>query len=151
MDTSGGPAQRLCSACDKTVHDLSAMRAEDARALLASGPACVRYLYDASGKVLRAPLPAEARIVPASALLTRAAKSKWLAAAMMAASAIVFEACGGNNGMGGASGALDEPKRPGADPRPGDAVPDAGAGDAASDATDVDANDVDASDPDAGP
>lgn len=151
MDTSGGPDRRLCSACDKTVHDLSAMSAQDARALLASGPACVRYLYDASGNLLRGPLPPTTRIVPASALLSRAAKSKWLAAAMMAATAIVFEACGGNNGMGGASGALDEPKRPGADPRPGDPEPDAGAGDAAPDAADVDASDVDASDPDAGP
>lgn len=150
MDASRGPGERLCSACDKTVHDLSAMSADDARALLSGGPACVRYLYDANGNVLRGPVAQDARIVPASALLSRAAKSKWLAAAMMAASAIVFEACGGNNGMGGASGALDEPKRTGADPRPGDAEHDAGAGDAAADVTDVDANDVDASDPDAG-
>jgi hypothetical protein len=139
---------RLCADCNKVVHDVSAMEAEEVRGLLSAGPVCVRYLYDVHGKVLLGGAPAGARIVPASALLSRISRSKWLAAAAVAASAIVFEACGGNNGLGGASGALDEPDS-GRRANPEPASPDAGS-DAKSDAGDQDAGDQDASDQDAG-
>jgi hypothetical protein len=42
--------------------------------------------------------PADATIVPAKALLSKAQKTRWLAAAALAAVPIVFEACGGNGG-----------------------------------------------------
>jgi hypothetical protein len=53
---------RFCDACKKHVHDLSAMSAPEARALLASPPTeglCVRYLYDAHGDIVfrSAPVP----------------------------------------------------------------------------------------------
>jgi hypothetical protein len=143
--TPKGARARLCAACDKVVHDLSAMDEDSVNGLLAAGPACVRYLYDAHGRVLF-DVPANARIVPASALLSKAARSKWLALAAVAASAIVFEACGGNNGLNdhqqndpssdaGARRQDDavpsSPARVPADPMPSDdAGPDAEDGDA---------------------
>ena len=69
--------KRFCDACQKHVHDLSAMTPEGARALLASPPTeglCVRYLHDAHGDIVfrRAPLPA-GMLVRAKRLATAAA------------------------------------------------------------------------------
>lgn len=138
---------RLCAECNKVVHDVSAMKASEVRGLLADGPVCVRYLYDVHGRVLLGGAPAGARIVPASALLSRVARSKWLAAAAVAASAIVFEACGGNNGQdGGWSDAGAPPITPAPNP-----AQRTGADPTASDGGDAgDAADADAGDPDSG-
>jgi len=89
---------RLCAACNKVVHDLSAMSEAEVRKVIGGGPVCVRYLYDVHGRVILGGAPEGAKIVPAGALLSKAARSKWLRAAALAASAIVFEACGGNDG-----------------------------------------------------
>jgi len=60
---------RFCGACQKTVHDLSAMSEDDAKALLRDGEdICVSYLSDRSGEVRFRPQP----IVPVSRLLRRA-------------------------------------------------------------------------------
>jgi hypothetical protein len=143
---------RLCADCNKVVHDVSAMKAYEVRGLLADGPVCVRYLYDVHGRVLLGGAPAGARIVPASALLSRVARSKWLAAAAVAASAIVFEACGGNDGRGGTSGVLDQPDAAPTNPRateqPAEHVPSQPT---VGDGGEPDAGDPDASAPDAAP
>jgi hypothetical protein len=133
------------------------MQAHEVRGLLAEGPVCVRYLYDVHGRVLLGGAPAGARIVPASALLSRVARSKWLAAAAVAASAIVFEACGGNDGRGGSSGTIDQPDAGPSSPSSPDepnprvvarpTVDDGGQADAGSDAGDPDASDPDAGEP----
>ena len=65
--------------------------------LLADGPVCVRYFYDAHGRRLLE-APAGARVVPAKHLLSKVAQSRWAKAAALAGAAIVFEACGGNDG-----------------------------------------------------
>ena len=90
-------ARRMCASCNKVVHDLSAMSEADARTTVADGPVCVRYLYDVHGNVLFS-APPGARVVPAGALLSKAAKSRLRRAAALAASAIVFEGGGGNDG-----------------------------------------------------
>lgn len=146
---------RLCADCNKVVHDVSAMKAREVRDLLAEGPVCVRYLYDVHGRVLLGGAPEGARIVPASALLSRVARSKWLAAAAVAASAIVFEACGGADGRNGSSGALEPPDASSSQTLgdPSEPAPRTGAqpttGDGGTDAAD-DASDPDGGDPDAG-
>lgn len=89
--------ERLCVACDRVVHDLTGRSDEEVRSLLADGPACIRYLYDASGRRLDA-LPPGATLVPARALLSRSARRRWLQTAALATSVIVLEACGGNDG-----------------------------------------------------
>ncbi len=89
---------RLCAQCTKVVHDLSGRDADDVQSLLRAGPVCVRYLFDVHGRVLLDGTPKGARIISASALLSKHARTKWLAAAAIAAVPIVFEACGGNGG-----------------------------------------------------
>lgn len=89
--------ERLCTACDRKVHDLSGRTDEEVRALLAAGPACIRYLYDANGQRIDE-LPPGAALVPARSLLSHRSTQRWLRAAALASSAIVFEACGGNDG-----------------------------------------------------
>ncbi len=100
---------RLCKDCNKVVRDVGKMSEGEVRAALASGPVCVRYLYDAHGNVIFGDAPLGATVVPASALLSKVMKSKWLAAAALAAVPLVFEACGGNDGNygGGAYGAYN--------------------------------------------
>ena len=89
---------RLCKDCDKVVRDVGKMSEGEVRAALSNGPVCVRYLYDAHGNVIFGDAPLGATVVPASALLSKVMKSKWLAAAALAAVPLVFEACGGNDG-----------------------------------------------------
>ena len=50
----GDNRRRLCSQCDKHVHDLSAMREAEAEQVVqqAADRICVRYRTDASGKIL---------------------------------------------------------------------------------------------------
>jgi hypothetical protein len=102
---------RLCSACDTIVHDLSSMSEADARAVLASRTTdrlCVRYLYDARGRVVFAGEPlAGATIVPADSL-TRKAAARLARTAMLAAPLVLFQACGGNSaGFSGTPDPLD--------------------------------------------
>ena len=60
---------RFCGACQKKVHDLSAMSESDAETLLSSGQdICVSYLSDAAGEVRFRPQ----QVVPTSRLLRRA-------------------------------------------------------------------------------
>lgn len=141
---------RLCASCNKVVHDLSAMDERDVRRTVSAGPVCVRYLYDAHGRVLFG-APEGATVVPASALLSKAARNKWLRAAALAATAIVFEACGGNDGGYGRTapaaedgGARDPDLEPGPDADADAAAPrvpaDAAVVDAADAGADGDAN-----------
>ncbi len=65
------PAERgrFCAACQQTVHDLSAMSEEDARALLRTeDDICVSYVSDARGDVQFEPPP----VVPLARLVRRA-------------------------------------------------------------------------------
>jgi hypothetical protein len=92
------------------------MKEDEVRALVAGGPVCVRYLYDVHGKMILGAAPAGARIVPAGSLLSKAARSKWLAAAALAATPLLFEACGGN--AGGVGGEYVEPDARAPEPTP---------------------------------
>lgn len=89
---------RLCAECNKVVLDLSTRTESEVRALVGGGPVCVRYLYDVHGNVLLDGAPPRARVIPAGELLSKTKRSRWLAAAALAAVPIVFEACGGNGG-----------------------------------------------------
>jgi hypothetical protein len=69
--------KKFCAECKKHVHDLSRMTEEEARALLAT-PAleglCIRYVYDAEGKVaFEAPLPASSLLRKAKRFVAGAA------------------------------------------------------------------------------
>lgn len=91
---------RLCDTCAVVVRDLSSMREADARTLLATagnGQLCVRYLYDANGEIAFADGRdvSQAAIVPAFRLSRRARAQ---AAALLSASLVLFEACGGGPG-----------------------------------------------------
>lgn len=75
---TGDEARRHCGACDRPVHNLSAMRLDDAAALLrarADDPPCVRYTAAADGTlrfrdlVPRASLTRKLRTAAAAALL----------------------------------------------------------------------------------
>lgn len=117
---------RLCAQCDKTVHDLSKHTEHEIRSLVSAGPACVRYLYDRYGNVLVGGAPAGARVISAKELLSKAQKTRWLAAAALAAVPIVFEACGG--GGGGFGGPWPEDAGDAARPDTSSPIsPDAGA------------------------
>jgi hypothetical protein len=87
--------KRFCDACQKHVHDLSAMTPTAAKALLSSPPTeglCVRYLYDAHGEILfrDAPLP--------TGMLVRAKRFATAAAAV--ALPMALAACSGSMGDG---------------------------------------------------
>lgn len=78
---AGDGARRHCSACDKHVHDLSAMRHDEATALLASrrdAPLCIRYTAEADGTLRFRDL------VPALSLTRRLVRAAF-AATMLAA------------------------------------------------------------------
>lgn len=70
------------------------MSEEDARAAMASGAQCVRYLYDHAGAVVHGGPPRDAFVVPAAALLSKRARRRWLAIASVAALPVLLEACG---------------------------------------------------------
>lgn len=127
---------RLCAACDKVVHDVSAMSERAAKESIGDGPACVRYLYDAHGNVFFG-RPAEGTvIVPASSLLSKVAQRKWMAAAALAAVPMLLEACGGADGSARSyyvNPVQEDGGRENADPNVKD---DAGSTDAGVDATD---------------
>ena len=77
----GGDRQRHCAACARDVHDLSAMRAVEAKALVAlfqSSGLCVRYTSDAQGEIQHVK---EARPAP---LLQRLATRGQIGAGVMA-------------------------------------------------------------------
>ena len=90
MDARG--SARLCGQCDKLVHDLSGMGERAARELLGStsGSLCVRYLYDATGRIWFE--DKQELVLPAA--LHRKRRSL-AAAAVMAAAPMLFQACGG--------------------------------------------------------
>jgi hypothetical protein len=118
------------------------MTEREVREVVGQGPVCVRYLYDVHGQVILGGAPAGARVVPASALLSKAARSRFLAAATLAATAIVFEACGGgsgdfSNGSYGDAGTSTTPSQPGAS-TPGRSAAMPTVGDASDDASDAD-------------
>src|SRR4051812_42483066 len=108
--------KRLCADCNEHVHDVGKMNEREVRALVAAGPACVRYLYDAHGKVIFGDAPPNARVVPASSLLSKAARSKWLAAPPPPPTPLLFPACGG--GPGGFRQPYDGPHAQTAAPPP---------------------------------
>ncbi len=78
---------RFCADCKKVVHELAKMTEAEARTLLAGadGAVCVRYVYDARGKVFFADSPRD--LVP-STLLVRAKR-----AALMVAAPLAIAAC----------------------------------------------------------
>lgn len=52
----GGEKHRHCTRCDRTVHDLTALRESEARQLLTAGPPpCVRYRTRSDGTIIFAP------------------------------------------------------------------------------------------------
>jgi hypothetical protein len=89
---------RFCGACDKLVHDLSAMSEREARSLLRARSTeglCVRYLHDANGDIWfggRSPGGA-AGLVPAARLARHGAAMA--AAAALVLTPVLTEACGG--------------------------------------------------------
>jgi hypothetical protein len=89
---------RLCTECDKVVHDLSSMSEADAGALMGCRDApslCVRYLYDESGRIVFGQAAvAQAHIVP-SYRLTARMRERAVQAALLVAPLVLFEACGG--------------------------------------------------------
>ena len=118
------------------------MNAAEARAVLAqreTARLCVRYLYDAGGRVVFAGrelagarrLPAGTRIIPDYAL-TRKAKVRLARAAMLAAPLVLFQACGGASA--GFSGGY--PSDGGEEESAGHRPADAGVSDAGGDARD---------------
>lgn len=129
------------------------MNETEVRKAIGAAPVCVRYLHDVHGRVLLGAPPVEAKIVPASALLSKAARSRWLAAATLATTAILFEACGGNDGGRGnlpSDAHAPDAASPEVPPRRYPAMPEVV--DASSDAADLpDATDDASDDPDAGP
>ena len=81
--TAEGPTSRHCEACDKSVHDLSALTQPEAAALLAErDDLCVRFLYAPDGRVVH-------RAGPKRHL------GVWMSIAAVAAAPLLLEACGG--------------------------------------------------------
>ena len=88
---------RLCSTCDKLVHDLSAMTEREARTLLrtqATRGLCIRYLHDATGEIWFGNGSSDG-LVPASRLARRGAVMATAAALVL--TPVLTEACGGAN------------------------------------------------------
>jgi hypothetical protein len=87
---------RLCDTCDKLVHNLSAMTEREARELLRRPPnqgLCIRYLYDAEGKVWFGSDASEA-LIPESRIV-RGGLAIAASAAALALTPLLMEACGG--------------------------------------------------------
>ncbi len=51
-EMTGDEQTRHCSHCNKNVHNLTAMSAEDAEKVLESGKACVRFARDDKGRII---------------------------------------------------------------------------------------------------
>jgi hypothetical protein len=86
--------KRFCDSCKKHVHDLSAMTAGDARALLASPPTeglCVRYLYDAHGDIAFRGAPLPPSMLSRAKRVARVAAGVALPVALAACSSAVNE------------------------------------------------------------
>lgn len=65
-DMTGDEQTRHCEHCDKNVHNLSAMSAEEAEKVLQGGKACVRFSRDSKGRIItRTRLIAQAAAVTA--------------------------------------------------------------------------------------
>lgn len=90
----GSGTARVCADCATVVHDLSAIPDDDARRALAASAQCVRYLYDARGNVVGNARASRATVVPASALLSKRARRRWVAVASLSAAPLLLEACG---------------------------------------------------------
>lgn len=86
---------RLCAHCDKLVHDISAMSEPEARGVLAKGPACVRFLYDADGNVLFGKDAERPVLIRQSQLLRKVSQSRFAKMAALAGALVALEACGG--------------------------------------------------------
>jgi hypothetical protein len=94
---------RLCEACDRVVHNLSALAERDARALLRRREherLCIRYLHDAQGNVWFGD-EARERLLPADRLL-RSGLARAARATAVAMAPLLIEACGGANPYDGA-------------------------------------------------
>jgi hypothetical protein len=86
----GTNTRRFCDSCKKHVHDLSAMTEAEAAELMATRATeglCVRYLYDADGRIAFAP-----KVVPVS-MLSRA--KRHAVAALAVAAPLSLTACMG--------------------------------------------------------
>jgi hypothetical protein len=82
---------RFCGDCKKVVRDLSGMSEPEARALIRSartGELCVRYVYDAQGRIFFAGM--QSGLVPA-AMLSRAKRAA--RAALAVAAPLTLAAC----------------------------------------------------------
>ena len=95
MDPRG--SARLCRTCDKLVHDLSGSTEQAAHRVLASTPEslCVRYLYDATGRIWFAD---DLERLTAPSQLNRAKRGTLAAALIMTpllAAPALMQACGG--------------------------------------------------------
>lgn len=79
-------SHRFCGACNKVVHDLSALSEEDARSLMRQQPSslCVRYLFDEFGAIQFRP----------PALITSSRLTRLRDAAAVVAP-LLLQACGG--------------------------------------------------------
>jgi hypothetical protein len=95
MDPRG--SARFCGKCDKLVHDLSALGERAARELMEQTPEslCVRYLHDATGQIW---FGSERELVPTAALSRK--KRSLTAAALVAVTPVLFQACGGADPYG---------------------------------------------------
>lgn len=97
---------RFCADCKKVVHELAQLTEAEAKALVSSaqnGELCVRYVYDARGKVFFADTP---RNIVSANLLVRAKRVATAAAAL--AAPLALAACGiGGTAQGGLEGYVD--------------------------------------------
>lgn len=86
MRLGPGGLDRHCDRCEKSVHDLSAMGAERARAFLAAngGSICISYISDRRGELVFEPAHAPARPKSDFVPLARLAQAATLAASLAA-------------------------------------------------------------------
>lgn len=99
---------RFCGDCKKVVRDLSGMTEGEAKTLL-RGPdtsnLCVRYVYDARGRIMFSPQAPE--LVPAG-LLSRARRAA--AVVVTAALPLALQACDADNAASSSSANVDLPQ-----------------------------------------
>jgi hypothetical protein len=93
---------RLCEACDRVVHNLSALGEGEARALLRrreNERLCIRYLHDAQGNVWFGEGGRE-HLLPPERIL-RGGLARVARATAVAIAPLLIEACGGANPFDG--------------------------------------------------